>query len=106
MPGEKSIVIFRKGIIKMAENVLNEKTGNTVVVVNQKASSAIGICALIFAILGFFFLAILFVPLSLIMSAIALFKKQYAWGISALIIALIAAMTSPTLLLMLGFAAR
>jgi len=89
----------------MAENLPNEKTGNTVVVVQQASSSAVGICALIFGIIGFFFLAIVFVPLSLLFSIIAIIKKQYAWGISAIIIAAIALMTSPTLLLMLGLAA-
>ena len=86
------------------ENVPNEKTGNAVVV--KESSSAIGICALIFAILGIFIFAILFVPLSLILSIIAVVKKQYVWGICAIILNVIAALTSPTLLLALGLAAR
>ena len=79
-----------------------EKTGNTVVVVQQAPSSAVGICALVFAILGIFIFAIIFVPLSLILSIIAIMKKQYGWGICALILALIAAFTSPTILILLG----
>jgi len=85
----------------MAENAPSEKTVNTVVVV-QQTSSAVGICALIFAIIGFFVFAILFVPLSLILSAIAIMRKQYAWGICAIIMALVSAFTSPTILLLLG----
>ena len=90
------VVIFGKGIFEMSENLPNEKTGNTVVVINQ-ASSAVGICALVMAILSIFFLAIPFVPLSLILSIIAIVKKQYAWGICALVTALISAALSPSI---------
>jgi len=83
------------------DNLPNDKAEKTVIIVNN-TSSAVGICALIFAILGLFFLAILFVPISLILSVIAIVKKQYAWGISALIVALIAAWSSPAIWIALG----
>jgi hypothetical protein len=82
----------------MMGNGANDNPGNPqqVIIVNQ-ASSAIGICALIFGIISIFFLAIVFVPLSLILSAIALIKKQYVWGICAIIVALFSAFLSPTI---------
>lgn len=58
-------------------------------------SNAVGICALVFSILGLFFLTILFVPIAIVLSTIALVKKQYVWGVSALIICIIAIYTSP-----------
>ena len=97
--------ILGKEKFKMSENTPEEKTGNTVVVVQQAPSSAVGICALVFAVLGIFLFAIVFVPLSLILSIIAIVKKQYGWGICALILNLIAVFTSPTILLLLGIAA-
>jgi hypothetical protein len=96
---------LRREFFEMAENLPNGNTGNaggTVVVVNQQKSAAIGICALIFAILGLFFFAIIFVPLSLILAVIAILKRQFVWGICAIIIAGIAAWLSPTIWLMLG----
>jgi hypothetical protein len=39
----------------------------------------------------------LFVPLAIIFAIIALVKKQFAWGIAALIIAIISAWMSPSI---------
>lgn len=60
------------------------------------SSNAVGVCALVFSILSFFFLTILFAPVAIVLTAIALVKRQYVWGISALIICIIAIYTSPT----------
>jgi hypothetical protein len=86
----------------MAEKLPNEATSSTVVVVNQPASAAIGICALIFSIISLFFFAIIFIPLSLILSIIAIIKKQFVWGICAIIVAIVSAWLSPTVWLALG----
>ena len=78
---------------------------NTVVIVQQTTGSAVGICALIFAILGLFIFAILFVPLALILSITAIIKKQYLLGVCALVITFGAAFISPTIwLILMGFA--
>lgn len=79
-----------------------EETGTSM---SCAQSNAVGICALVFSILGFFFLAILFIPVAIVLSAIALIKKQHVWGICALIICIIAICTSPSfyfLLFMFG----
>jgi hypothetical protein len=88
----------------MSENASNEKKENVVVVVQQAPGSGIGICALIFAILGLLIIAIPFVPLALILSIVAIVKKQLMWGICALVITIIAAILSPSIWLLLGFA--
>jgi hypothetical protein len=81
----------------MAENLSNDGKTAAPVVVIQQPSAAIGICALIFAIISIFFLAIVFVPLSLILSIVAIIKKQYVWGVCAIIVALVSALLSPTI---------
>lgn len=96
------MLYFRREILDMADNSANGNSGNTVVVVNQPASSAIGICALVFAIISVFFLAIVFVPISLILSIIALIKKQFVWAICAIIVAIVSAWLSPTIWFALG----
>lgn len=63
-------------------------------------SNAVGICALIFSIISVFFFAIFFMPIALILAIIALVKKQYVWGICALIVCVISFSTSPTLLML------
>jgi hypothetical protein len=80
----------------MSENLTNSNK-ETIVVVQQPPSAAIGICALIFAIISIFFLALFFVPLSLILSIVAIVKKQYVWAVCAIIVAIISAFMSPTL---------
>ena len=80
----------------MPENYSNTNSENKVIVV-QQASSPIGICAVIFAVLGLFFFAILFVPVALILSIIAICKGQYTWGFCAIIITIIAVLLSPTM---------
>ena len=80
----------------MPENHSNANSEKEVIII-QQASSAVGICAVIFAILGLFFLAIIFVPIALILSISAIVRRQYAWGVCALIITIIAAFLSPTI---------
>lgn len=80
----------------------NESVEKIIVQVSDSRSNAVGICALVFSILSVFFLAIIFLPLAIIFSIVALLKKQYAWAISSLIICCIALYTSPTLWLLLG----
>ena len=85
----------------------NENTPQRVMIVNQSPSSAVGICALIFAIISIFFFAIVFVPLAIILSIIAILKKQFTWGICALIVACASALLSPTVWgALLGMASR
>ena len=86
----------------MMENSPNDNNKQTVVIVNKVSGSGVGICALIFAIVGLFFLSLLFVPLSLIFSIIAIIKKQIVWGISAIIVSIIALWTSPTFWIVLA----
>ena len=81
----------------MADNLPNEQATNTVVVVQQAPSAAIGICALIFSIISIFFLALVFVPLAFILAVVAIIKKQYVWGICAIVIAFFSACLSPTI---------
>lgn len=73
-----------------------------VVVVQQGSSMAVGICALVFAILSLFFFAIVFVPLSLVCSVIAIMKKQLALGICSIIVCGISFVISPSLLALFG----
>ncbi|MDR3264824.1 MAG: hypothetical protein LBT15_02320 [Synergistaceae bacterium] len=91
----------------MADNNLqNENTPQRVVIINQAPSSAVGICALIFAIISIFFFAIVFVPLAILLSIIAILRKQFTWGICAFIIACVSAILSPTVwAALLGIAA-
>jgi hypothetical protein len=85
----------------MAENSTDNKTEPTVII-QQVSSSAVGICALIFAVISVFFAALLFVPLSLILAIIAIGKKQYVWGLCAIIVALVSAFMSPSLWFVIG----
>lgn len=78
-----------------------------VVYVKQR-SNLVGIFAIVFAIIGIFFLAIVFVPLAIICSIIATFQAIKKSGsivvaVIAWILTFIAFFTSPTLLAILGF---
>lgn len=77
----------------------------TIVVKDRRAGSGAGIAAIVFGILGIFFIGILFVPLSLIFSIIALFKRQIGLGILGLICCIVAALSSPSLWAIFGLAA-
>lgn len=78
-----------------------------VVYVKQR-SNLVGIFAIVFAIIGIFFLAIVFVPLAIICSIVATFQAIKKSGsivvaVIAWILTFIAFLTSPTLLAILGF---
>ena len=71
-------------------------------------SNLFGILAIVFAILGIFFLGIVFVPLAILLSAVATYKavkKQSSLivAIIAWILTIIGLFTSPLLLATLGF---
>lgn len=82
-------------------NQEEDRTEIRVVFINLK-SEAIGICAFIFGILSMFKFTILFMPISLVMAAIAWGKSQRIWAICAIISCVIALLTSPKILFMLG----
>jgi len=91
----------------MVDNQQEEQKGQQVNVIVQQGGGgamAAGICALIFGIIGIFFLAIVFVPLSVICAIIAIIKKQYVLGICSIVVDIVAFMLSPTLLAIFGIA--
>lgn len=74
----------------------------------KQRSNLVGIFAIVFAIIGIFFLAIVFVPLAIICSIVATFQAIKKSGsivvaVIAWILTFIAFLTSPTLLAILGF---
>ena len=78
-----------------------------IIVVNQSSGNTAGILAIVFAILGIFFLGILFVPLALICAIIATIKMVKGLAsklvtIIAWILLVIAIATSPSLLALFG----
>ena len=58
-----------------------------------------------FGIISIFYLSPIFVPLAIVTAILALFKKQFIWGILAIICAIIGFLTSPILLAALGLTA-
>ncbi len=68
-------------------------------------SSVVGWIAVICGILGLFTLSIVFVPLGLLFSFIAIFSGQILWGLFGIVLALLGFLTSPTLLGIVGLAA-
>ncbi len=71
----------------------------------QKKSPIIGWFAVGCGILGLFTASILFVPLTLIFSIIALFMGQFIWALGGVLLAIIGFLTSPQLLLIVGLGA-
>ena len=70
-------------------------------------SNLVGILAIVFAILGIFFLAIVFVPLAILLAIFATYKAVKKAGslivaIIAWILIIVAIATSPTLWVFLG----
>ena len=61
-------------------------------------SNALGIASFVFGLISIFFLAPVFVPLSLLLVIIAIIKKQLAWGIIWIVCGIIGFVTSPILL--------
>ncbi|TCS65017.1 hypothetical protein [Varunaivibrio sulfuroxidans] len=68
-------------------------------------SPVLGWFAVAFGVLGVFTWSVIFVPLALICGVIALFVGQVFWGVSAIVLAVIATATSPFLLMTLGLGA-
>ncbi len=62
----------------------------------------IGYFAVGFGILGIFTHAVVFVPLAVICSIVALFKKQIIWGVMGLLLAFMGIITSPAFMMFLG----
>ena len=94
----------------MSENGVNreggQEKGGTVVVV-QGQSSALGICSIICSIVSIFFVALLFAPLGILLGIIAAAKKQTAFGIVGIIIAVVSLLMSPAFqLLLIGMGMR
>ena len=79
-----------------------ERQQVNVIVQQGGGGMAAGICALVFSIVSLLFFALLFVPLSIICSIIAIIKKQYILGIVSIIICGVSFMLSPTLLALFG----
>lgn len=65
----------------------------------------LGWFAVAFGVLGVFTWSVIFVPLALICGVVALFVGQVFWGVSAIVLAMIAIATSPILLMTLGLGA-
>ncbi len=72
------------------------------IIIEKNTSNAFGIASFIFGVISIFFLAPIFVPLSLLFGIIAIVSKQLAWGIMGIICAIIGFITSPILLGLFG----
>ena len=88
----------------MSENGASQaggtEKGQTVIVV-QGQSSALGICSIICSVISIFFIALLFAPLGILLGIIAVTKKQTAFGIVGIIIAVVSLLMSPSFHLLL-----
>ncbi len=82
---------------------MSDQDQETIVIVQNK-SNALGIASFIFGLISIFILSVLFVPLALIFGILGIIKKQLAWSIAGIILALIGFVTSPMLLGMFGLA--
>jgi len=65
----------------------------------------LGLFAVGFGLLGIFTIGPVFVPLALIFGLIAIFAGQIMLGLTAVVLALIGVVSSPTLMLVLGIGA-
>jgi len=72
---------------------------------NNNPSPSAGPASFIFGVISIFYLSPIFVPLAVITGIVALFKKQFVWGVLALFCAVIGFLTSPILLAALGLTA-
>ncbi|WMP16418.1 lysozyme inhibitor LprI family protein [Thiothrix lacustris] len=88
----------------MANNLDNSGRPEVVqrIIIEKNTSNAMGIASFIFGIIGIFFLAPIFVPLSLLFGILAVISKQLAWGIMGIVCAIIGFITSPILLGLFG----
>lgn len=78
-----------------------DRTEIRVVLINLK-SEAIGICAFTFGILSMFKFTILLMPIGLVLATLAWTKNQRVWAICAITACVVAFLTSPRILFMLG----
>ena len=88
----------------MSENEVNREDGpekGGPVVVVQGQSNALGICSIIYSIVSVFFVALIFAPLGILLGIIAVTKKQTAFGIVGIIIAVVSLLMSPSFHLLL-----
>jgi len=72
---------------------------------NNKPSKPEGLASFILGLISIFFMSPVFVPLAILTGIVALFKRQFLWGILGLICAFIGFITSPILLAALGLTA-
>jgi hypothetical protein len=72
---------------------------------NNKPSKPEGLTSFILGIISIFYMSPIFVPLAILTGIVALFKRQFLWGILGLICAFIGFITSPILLAALGLTA-
>jgi len=70
-----------------------------------KGDPIIGKFAVGFGLLSIFTIGVVFVPLALVCSLIALFSGQATWGFAGLILTVVGLLTSPHLLLLIGLGA-
>ncbi len=77
-----------------------EKNHATTIIV--KNDSAVGIVAFICGVISIFFMAPVFVPLTIVLGTVALIKRQFVFGTVGLFCALIGFITSPILLTIVG----
>lgn len=100
-----------KKVATVSETIEEKETVRTVVVVQQ--SSVTGVFALVFAFLSFFVFSLIFIPLAIIFSVIAIIKGSKTpvgaggaglvpMGILSLILAGFSAVNSPFLLILLA----
>ena len=68
-----------------------------------KSHPIAGYFAVIFGLLGIFVNGLIFVPLSLICSVIALVSGQFIWAVLGILVSLAGVLTSPVILMMVGF---
>lgn len=88
----------------MTNNLDNSSKPEVVqrIIIEKNTSNALGIASFIFGVISIFFLAPIFVPLSLLFGILAIIGKQLAWGIMGIICAIIGFITSPILLGLFG----
>jgi nitrogen fixation-related uncharacterized protein len=72
---------------------------------NNNASKSEGLVSFTLGIISIFYMSPVFVPLAIVVGIVALFKKQFLWGILGILCAVIGFVTSPILLAALGLTA-
>jgi len=64
-----------------------------------------GLVSFFLGVISIFYLSPVFVPLAIVVGIVALFKKQFLWGLLGIFCAFIGFLTSPILLAALGLTA-